>query len=80
MFFVGIDIGSTASKVAIRGEVEAEFVIPTGWNSKETALLIQNKLHDEYGIGREPEAVKIISTGYGRVSVPYADKTVTEIT
>jgi len=80
MFFVGVDIGSTASKVSIRGDKEVDFIIPTGWNSKETALLIKNKLSHEYGVNTDLKEVKIISTGYGRVSVPYADKTITEIT
>ncbi len=30
--------------------------------------------------GISPENGKVVATGYGRVSVPYADKTVTEIT
>lgn len=80
MFFVGIDIGSTASKVAVRGHKELEFVLPTGWNSKETAFQIQKKLFDDYKIDVTSDEVKTISTGYGRVSVPYADKTITEIT
>lgn len=37
MKYIGIDIGSTASKVYIIGEIDQYFVIPTGWNSKETA-------------------------------------------
>ena len=36
MYYVGIDIGSTASKVVVRGEKELHFVLPTGWSSKET--------------------------------------------
>lgn len=80
MYFVGIDIGSTASKVAIRGNKELEFVLPTGWNSKETAFQIQQKLLYDYKIDVTSKEVKTISTGYGRVSVPYAHKTVTEIT
>lgn len=80
MFFVGIDIGSTASKVAVRGQKELEFVLPTGWNSKETAFQIQKNLLDNYGIDVTSDDVITISTGYGRVSVPYAHKTVTEIT
>lgn len=80
MYFVGIDIGSTASKIAIRGNKELEFVLPTGWNSKETAFQIQEKLIDDYKIDVTSDEVKTISTGYGRVSVPYAQKTVTEIT
>lgn len=81
MNYLGIDIGSTASKVAIRGAVNSEFVIPTGWNSKETALFIQNKLLDEYAIDVDnKDSNVIISTGYGRVSVPYSHKKITEIT
>ena len=34
MNYVGIDIGSTAAKVVTRGEVNLEFVLPTGWSSK----------------------------------------------
>ena len=44
MYYIGIDIGSTASKVVVVGEKEMKFVLPTGWNSKETAKIIQDKL------------------------------------
>ena len=40
MYYVGIDIGSTASKVVVRGDRELHFVLPTGWSSKETTLTI----------------------------------------
>ncbi len=79
MNFIGIDIGSTASKVAVRGDDSLEFVLPSGWNSKETALKIQNVLNDDYRITID-DNVKVISTGYGRVSVPYSDISITEIT
>ncbi|QQK07902.1 acyl-CoA dehydratase activase [Miniphocaeibacter halophilus] len=80
MYFIGIDIGSTASKVAIRGKIIDEFVIPTGWNSKETALHIKNKLLKDFNINVLKDDSIIISTGYGRVSVPYSQKQITEIT
>lgn len=79
MNFIGIDIGSTASKVAVRGVDSLEFVLPSGWNSKETAMKIQSVLDEEYNIPID-ENVKVISTGYGRVSVPYSDTSITEIT
>ena len=44
MNYVGIDIGSTASKVAVIGEKDLKFVLPTGWSSKETTSLIREKL------------------------------------
>ena len=36
MNYVGIDIGSTASKVAVIGEKEFFFVLPTGCSCIET--------------------------------------------
>ncbi|AKA71755.1 acyl-CoA dehydratase activase [Clostridium scatologenes] len=79
MFYVGIDIGSTASKVCIFNDDEMEntFVLPTGWSSVKTAEDIREKL-EELNLNKDNS--KIVATGYGRVSVPYADKTVTEIT
>ena len=47
MNFVGIDIGSTASKVSVRGDKEINYVLPTGWSSKETAGTIKEKLLEE---------------------------------
>ena len=79
MIYIGIDIGSTASKVVVRGEKEMKFVLPTGWSSKETIQIIKEKLL-ENGIDVGSENVKTIATGYGRVAVDFADKTITEIT
>lgn len=80
MNFVGIDIGSTSAKTIVMDEdnnIIFKWVIPTGWSSVETADLIKEKLL-ENGISKENS--KVIATGYGRISVPYADKTYTEIT
>ena len=79
MFYIGIDIGSTAAKVAVFDEenLQESFVMPTGWSSVETAKAIKERL-DLLGINEENS--KMVATGYGRVSVPYANKTLTEIT
>ena len=47
MYYVGIDIGSTASKTVVTGDREIKFVLPTGWSSKETASEIASRLLDE---------------------------------
>lgn len=75
---LGIDIGSTATKVAIfRGEtLEKIFSVPSGWSSVETSENIKKSLESE---GYDFSKIKVTATGYGRVAVPYADKTVTEI-
>ncbi len=79
MFYIGIDIGSTAAKVAVFNEnqLEEKFVMPTGWSSVQTANTIKERL-DLLGINEENS--KVVATGYGRVAVPYADKIITEIT
>ena len=79
-YFTGIDIGSTASKVVVLDAcgMAAHFVIPTGWSSKETSRRIAQQL-GEMGMPVNDE-MKVIATGYGRISVDYADKVITEIT
>jgi len=79
MYYIGIDIGSTASKVCVFEEnsLVKTFVYPTGWSSVKTAEEIKKELGN---MGITEENSKIVATGYGRVSVPYANKTVTEIT
>lgn len=79
MNYVGIDIGSTASKVAVIGEKEFKFVLPTGWSSKETTALIKEKLLNK-GIDVNDGGVKTAATGYGRNAVDFADYVITEIT
>ena len=80
MYYTGIDIGSTASKVVVldQEKMVANFVIPTGWNSKDTSREIARRL-EEMGYPID-ENNKVLATGYGRISVDYAQKVVTEIT
>ena len=77
-YFVGIDIGSTASKVVVLcdGMIADAFVLPTGWNGRETARNIYELLERKGYTGQ----MRCVATGYGRVSVDYADKVITEIT
>lgn len=79
MYYVGIDIGSTAAKVVVRGNKNLEFAMPTGWSSKETSNLIKDRLKRD-DIDVTGDFVKSVATGYGRIAVDYADYVVTEIT
>ena len=81
MLGIGIDIGSTATKVAVVGEGDAlvhTAVMPTGFSSVEAA---SRALEELRAAGCDPEGAgaRVVATGYGRVAVPYADKVVTEI-
>ena len=80
MKFIGIDIGSTCAKTVVMNEnkeIVLEFVQPTGWSSVDTAEEIRKKLAEN---DADPAKNVCVATGYGRVSVPYADKMITEIT
>ncbi|MSS62808.1 acyl-CoA dehydratase activase [Velocimicrobium porci] len=79
MNYVGIDIGSTASKVVVLGDRSTSFTIPTGWSSIETARLIREQL-EQRDISLDKNQTKVAATGYGRIAVSYADKVITEIT
>ena len=82
MNYIGIDIGSTCAKTVVlneKKEIILEFVQPTGWSSIDTAEEILQKLKFA-GINLSDDSSRCVATGYGRISVPYADKAVTEIT
>ncbi|WP_455542494.1 acyl-CoA dehydratase activase [Intestinibacter sp.] len=79
MNYVGIDIGSTASKVVVLGDKKTQFVLPTGWSGKETVDEIKKRLLCD-GVDVDSDDTKVVATGYGRISVDCADKIVTEIT
>lgn len=80
MYYIGIDIGSTCAKYAVlneAGERIRTHVQPTGWSSVDTAEAIRSSLESQ-GISFGDS--RCVATGYGRISVPFADRTVTEIT
>ncbi|HBI91340.1 MAG TPA: 2-hydroxyglutaryl-CoA dehydratase [Terrisporobacter glycolicus] len=78
-YSIGIDSGSVATKaVLFDGEkIVKKVVVPTGWSPKKTSKKAYEVLID--GIDSS-KIKKVIGTGYGRVSMDFVDKTVTEIT
>ncbi|MBQ7797272.1 MAG: CoA activase, partial [Lachnospiraceae bacterium] len=79
MYQVGIDIGSSAAKAAVikDGVVVKTLLLSTGFSSRKTADEIYEALEAD---GITKENARYVATGYGRISVPYADRSVTEIT
>lgn len=79
MVALGMDLGSTSTKYVVMDENQILYKhrYPTGWSSKEAADFVKKDLKEH---GFDPEICKCVSTGYGRMNVPYADKKVTEIT
>lgn len=78
---VGIDVGSTATKVVFidhKEEIHCH-IRPTGWSPREAAQEGIHSLLDETGYS-ESQIKATVATGYGRIALQFADKTVTEIT
>ena len=81
MYVMGIDSGSTSTNAVIMDEnrrIIASAVVRTGAKSGESARKILEEITQKAGCSRE-DLSWIISTGYGRVSIPFADENVTEI-
>jgi (R)-2-hydroxyacyl-CoA dehydratese activating ATPase len=76
----GVDIGSSASKAVILDDnkIVGIGIIQTGVDSAETAQRVMEVALKSAGL--QMSALKsIVSTGYGRINVPFAQKNVTEI-
>lgn len=78
--FIGIDIGSrTAKGVLFNGKlIIGNAVCDTGIQPGQSGQIIFNRLLEATGVMKE-KIKKIVGTGYGRVSLDIADKTVTEL-
>ncbi len=76
----GIDIGSITAKAAIveDGKILGTKIIFTGYNAEAAGVKVYEEALAESGLDRS-SIDKIVSTGYGRNSVAFADKTFTEI-
>lgn len=81
MYVMGIDSGSTSTNAVIMDrnrKIIASEVVRTGAKSGESAQRILDQILHKSGLQRE-DISWIVSTGYGRVSIPFADENVTEI-
>ncbi len=80
MLSLGIDIGSlTAKGVLLEGtKIVNQHLIPVGYNSKKAGEKLLQELLEKANLKRE-DIGRIISTGYGRNAIDFADKAVTEI-
>jgi bzd-type benzoyl-CoA reductase Q subunit len=76
----GVDIGSVGSKavVMLDGKLYAYSVMRTGGVSEETAIRVMNWALDGTGL-KNKNVHYVVGTGYGRVNVPFAKRTITEI-
>lgn len=82
MLSLGIDIGSLSTNAVLindNGEVVASEVILTGASSKKAVDMVLKQILAGAGLDQS-EIDIVVATGYGRIRVPFANETVTEIT
>jgi len=82
LYFAGIDLGSTMTKVviidadeAIRARVESH----TGAEHRRLANKVMEQALEQANLSFG-EIAYVVATGYGRINVPFADRQVTELT
>jgi predicted CoA-substrate-specific enzyme activase len=79
--YAGVDIGSsTAKSVVLAGnQIVASAIEPTGPRPEDSGHHVLLEAVKNAGLERD-DLDYVVATGYGRISAPFADSTVTEIT
>lgn len=82
MIFAGVDVGAATAKTVIfsNNRILGYSIIPTGYNVKLAAERVTLEAMERAGISKSLDELDyVISTGYGRNAVTFANKSVTEI-
>ena len=81
MYTAGVDVGAITAKAAIFDDRQllATAVILAGYDRAAAALLVLDQALAQAGL-HDRQVACTVATGYGRVQVPGAHRTVTEIT
>ncbi|HWQ73853.1 MAG TPA: acyl-CoA dehydratase activase [Syntrophomonas sp.] len=81
MITAGIDIGSTTTKaVILKDDDQFTYALqPTGLDIGAVSRQVINEACEKAGLAFE-DLARIVATGYGRISIPFATTTITEIT
>lgn len=81
-YFAGIDSGSTSTNVVIIDEnknIVSYSIVPTGARALDSAKRAYKTALEKANL-KEKDIKYIVATGYGRISIPFSNKAVTEIT
>lgn len=81
MYFAGIDIGSTMTKVVLMaesGSLLSAIKGPTGPEHRQLANEVMQQALEQASLQIDDISC-IVATGYGRVNVPFADRQITEL-
>ncbi len=81
MISIGIDAGAATTKAVVlrENEIVGYIIIPTGFDFRKAGEEACWEVLSKCGMGKS-EVGTILATGYGRSSIGFADKTISEIT
>jgi predicted CoA-substrate-specific enzyme activase len=82
MKVAGIDVGSLSTEAVVMdadGEVLGYSILPTGASSEMAGEKAYAEALEHASVNRD-DIARTVATGYGRISVPFASRTITEIT
>jgi predicted CoA-substrate-specific enzyme activase len=81
LYFAGVDIGSTMTKVVLtdtNSTILSAIKGPTGPEHRQLANEVMRMALEQANVPLEQVAY-IVATGYGRLNVPFADRQITEL-
>jgi predicted CoA-substrate-specific enzyme activase len=81
MYFAGVDIGSTMTKVVIineQDEILSQVIGPTGAEHRRLASKVMAEALAQAGLPFG-QVSYVVATGYGRFNVPFADRQISEL-
>jgi len=81
LYFAGVDIGSTMTKVVLidkGGSLLSTIKGPTGPEHRQLANEVMRQALEEAGL-QIYDISYVVATGYGRLNVPFADSQITEL-
>jgi predicted CoA-substrate-specific enzyme activase len=81
LYFAGVDIGSTMTKVVLTdrsGNLLSTIKGPTGAEHRQLANEVMRQALEEASLKMD-DISYIVATGYGRLNVPFADRQITEL-
>lgn len=82
IYFAGVDLGSTMTKVVIidqEEKIRARVIKHTGAEHRRLANKAMEEALEQAGLSFK-DIGYLIATGYGRITVPFADRQITELT
>jgi len=82
MICAGVDVGSISAKAALYDSAARQVLgvghTLTGWSPRESGNAALHAALDAAQVGMD-DVAQIVGTGYGRIALPFANRTLTEI-